>query len=193
MSFDNIPLHFSCTCGDVQGVVETSALRDGVHAACFCSDCRAAQLYFGQPDPAPGPVALFQTAPDRMTITEGLDKLGLMRLGPNGLLRWYATCCNAPLCNTLKSPKFPFVGIPVDRFAAPERLGPVQVQGFIAAPDGKTRHKGAGRMVWRMFSRFFTAWTSGRWRDTPFFDLKTGKPVAEAEIPTREQRTALYR
>ncbi|UWQ93288.1 hypothetical protein K3727_06280 [Rhodobacteraceae bacterium M382] len=190
---DNVPLNFSCTCGEVRGVVDITALRDGAHIACFCPDCRAGELFFDQPDPAPGPVALFQTAPDRLTFLRGQDKLGLMRLGPNGLFRWYATCCNTPIGNTLKTHKLPFVGIPVARFAAPERLGPVQAQGFIVTSDGKKRHKGAGRMVWRMFSRFLSAWMSGRWRNTPFFDVETGKPVAKAKIPTREERAALYR
>ena len=187
------PLGFSCTCGQVQGYVDASALRDGVHLRCHCADCRAAELYFGQPDPVPDGVALFQTAPDRMTLTSGQDRLGLLRLGPNGLFRWYATCCNSPIGNTLKTPKLPFVGIPAARFDNPDRLGRVQAQGFLPQTDGKQRHKGAGRMVWRMFSRFLTAWTSGRWRDTPFFDVGSGKPVVEATIPGREERKALYR
>ena len=116
-----------------------------------------------------------------------------MRLGPNGLYRWYATCCNAPFGNTLKSPKLPFVGIPAARFEAPERLGKVQAEGFLPQTDGKHRHKGAASMVWRMFSRFLSAWMSGRWRDTPFFDVETGKPLAEAKIPSKEERKALYR
>jgi len=187
------PLAFSCACGQVQGHVDPSALRDGVHLRCHCADCRAAELYFDQPDPVPDGVALFQTAPDRMTLTAGQDNLGLMRLGPNGLYRWYATCCNSPIGNTLKSPKLPFVGIPVARFSEPERLGKVRARGFIPQNDGKARHKGAGGMVWRMLSRFVSAWISGRWRDTPFFASDTGAPVAEAKIPTKEERKALYR
>lgn len=187
------PLEFSCTCGQVQGHLDASALRDGVHLRCHCPDCRAAELYFGQPDPAPDGVALFQTAPDRLHFTAGQAHLGLMRLGPNGLYRWYATCCNAPLANTLKSPKLPFAGMPLARFAEAERFGKVQAQGFLPTRDGKPRHKGAGRMVWRMLSRFLSAWMSGAWRNTPFFDAETGKPVSEAKIPTREERKALYR
>lgn len=186
------PLEFSCNCGELQGHLDVAALRTGTHTVCYCPDCRAAELYFGQPDPAPGPVDQFQTTPDMLTITRGVDKLGLMRLGPRGLMRWYATCCNAPLFNTLTNPKLAFVGINGARMAEPERLGRVVAKGFVPQSGGKPRHQGVVPMVWGLIRRMGPARMSGRWKQTPFFDPETGDPVAVAEIPSKQARAALY-
>ncbi len=33
---------------------------------------------------------------------------------------------------------------------------------------------------------------SGRWKETPFFDAVTGRPVAEPELISKSRRAALY-
>lgn len=189
---DNAPLNFSCSCGQLQGHIAPQAIRSGHHLVCFCRDCRAAELYFGQPDPAPGPVNLFQTTPDAITIRSGAQNLGLFRLGPRGAMRWYATCCDTPIFNTTPRAKFPFAGIRVATLATPERVGPVKTQAYILQPDGTTKHKGVPRMAWGVGTRMLASRLSGRWRQTPFFDLKTGDPVASATIPDKKERAALY-
>jgi hypothetical protein len=184
---------FACTCGAVRGRVTPATRHSGTHVMCYCADCRAAQIYLGQDDPAPEGVELFQTTPDTIAFERGQDRLGLMRLGPNGLMRWYATCCNAPLFNTLKGPKLPFVGIHVARIADPAPIGPILVRGFMPQPDGSRKHKRVAYMAWQMFTRMLAARLSGRWRQTPFFDIETGAPVAKARIPGKNERAALYR
>jgi uncharacterized protein DUF6151 len=191
-SASNDPLTFSCTCGQIQGHLDADVCRAATRTECFCRDCRAAELYFGQPDPAPGAVDILQTTPDKITIAQGADKLGLFRLGPNGVLRWYATCCNAPLFNTLKSPKLPFAGILVKRLNDTDRIGPVTARNAIPKPDGSTTSKGLPRAVFSIFANMLGARLSGRWRQTPFFDVATGKPVREAVIPSKEDRAKLY-
>lgn len=176
----------------MQGHLDADACKSGSHVECFCRDCRAAELYFHQPDPAPGPVASFQTTPDKITLIQGADRLGLFRLGPNGLYRWYATCCDTPLFNTLKSPQLPFAGLCVNRLDDPARLGPAIARNAIPMPDGSTRSEGIGRAVFALFSRMIAARLNGKWRQTPFFDTNTGRPVAEAIIPGKDERAALY-
>lgn len=188
---DGQPLAFRCDCGAIHGHLIARAVRSGTHVVCFCADCRAAGLLLNRPDPAPGPVDLFQTAPDGVHFQTGKDRLGLVRLGPNGLLRWYANCCNAPMFNTLAKPSLPFVGIHANRVDDPARLGPVRARGFVPQAGGKTRHEGAVAMIWGLASRMLAARLSGRWRDTPFFDAQ-GRPVAEARVLTTEERAALY-
>ncbi|MBE1283181.1 MAG: hypothetical protein GJ676_07700 [Rhodobacteraceae bacterium] len=187
------PAPFSCECGALHGQIEDHGLRAGTHLECFCPDCRAAQLYFDQPDPAPGAVELFQTTPDAITIHAGSEHLAMLRLGPKGLYRWYAGCCNTPLFNTLKSRRFAFAGILADRLEDNSVLGPIRVQGYVPTAGKPPRHKGAGRMAYGIFSRMIGAWVSGRWRQTPFFDPDTGKPVAEPVVISREDRARLYR
>ena len=175
----------------MQGRITFDAAHKGTHAVCYCRDCRAAELYFEQPDPAPGPVDLFQTTPDAITITKGANLLGLLRLSPKGTMRWYATCCNTPMFNSLRRPKFAFAGVMTNRLRDPDRIGPVVAKVFIPGPDGKTSHQGGARMAWGVATRMLAGRLSGRWRQTPFFD-DAGEPVAPAVIPTKEQRAALY-
>ena len=97
---------FRCSCGLIEGSVQPAGPAHGTHVECFCRDCRAARIHLGEGDTAPGGVPIYQTTPDHVHITRGLDNLGLMRLGPEGLFRWYATCCNVTLFNTLPKPFF---------------------------------------------------------------------------------------
>jgi len=186
------PLELSCSCGKLRGHISADAARSGAHVVCYCRDCRATELYFKQPDPAPGPVDLFQTMPDALTITQGGEHIGLFRLSPRGTMRWYATCCNTPLFNTSSTAKFPFVGINVASITTPEQLGPVICKAYAPRTGGKTAHEGLTRVIWRMLPQVLATRLSGRWRQTPFFDTETGKPVAEAVVPSKEERAALY-
>ncbi|MHA6262701.1 DUF6151 family protein [Arenibacterium sp. CAU 1754] len=161
---------------------------------CYCADCRAAEIALGQPDPSPDGVAIFQTSPDTITLTGGQTLLGLMPLGPKGLLRWHATCCNAPMFNTLSRPTLPFCGVIVKRLTAPDIIGPVRVLSFVPSPGGGARkHQGATLMVWRFVTRMGAARLSGRWRKTPFFNVETGEPVVAPRVLTKEQRAAATR
>ncbi|MCB1364527.1 MAG: hypothetical protein KDK02_10415 [Rhodobacteraceae bacterium] len=189
---DNGPLAFSCDCKAVRGHLQAGAAARGVHAVCYCRDCRAAELWLGRPDPAPGPVDVFQTTPDMIRFQSGTDRLGLLRLSPKGLMRWYATCCNAPLFNTLASPRLPFAALHVARLDSPESVGPVRVHSFVPRPGGRSAHRGWGRMILRLVTGMGGARLSGRWRRTPFFDPDSGAPVAEATIPDKAARAALY-
>lgn len=187
------PLGFACACGTVSGRIEPFARGGGMHVRCHCRDCRAAEIYLGQPDPRPDGVALYQTTPDRIIFDQGRDMLALMALGPKGIYRWYAACCRSPLFNTARTARFPFAGVHVSAIGATERLGPVRGEAFIPKPDGSTRNTGAGAFVYGLLSRSIVAWISGRWRQTPFFDLATGKPVVEPRMLTKEERAAASR
>lgn len=188
----NAPLEFSCSCGQLQGHVTAKAVDNGAHIACFCRDCRAAQLYLDQPDPAPGPVDLFLTTPQNVTFTKGTQFLAPFRLSPRGPMRWRATCCNTALCNTGPSAKIPFAGLQTAIFTDSERFGPVIAKTYVAKGDGKTAHSGALRMFARLLPQILATRLSGKWRNTPFFNDKTGAPVAEATIVSKQERAALY-
>ena len=185
-------LAFSCTCGAVTGHITARGVKTGTHAQCFCHDCRAAQLYFGQPDPAPGPVEILQTTPEDVIFETGAEHLAAMQLSPKGMYRWYAKCCNAPLATTTRTPKLPFAGFDVKRMTDRDGLGPVLTQGFVTGPDGRQSHKGLRHAVLRLLTRVITSRVSGRWKDTPFFAAETGKPVAPSVVLTKEQRMAFY-
>lgn len=181
---------FACSCGALAGEIDPLSPSAGTHVECFCDSCRATNVYLGQPDPRPGGVDLFQITPDMIRITKGGENLAALQLTPKGPLRWYAACCNAPLFNTLRTANLPFATLMVERLEDPARVGPVRVQSFVRGKDGKQTHKGAALMVWRLLTRMGAARLSGRWKETPFFDIGTGKPVAEPKLLSREERAA---
>ncbi len=185
-------LTFSCTCGQLRGHITAAGVATGTHAECFCHDCRAAQLYLGQPDPAPGPVEILQTTPEDVIFDSGTEHLAAMQLSPRGMLRWYAKCCNAPLATTTRTPKFPFAGVDVKRLADPDALGPVMVRGSVPGTDGKQSHEGLRYAVLRLLSRVVKSRVSGRWKATPFFAADSGSPVVPPVVLTKEQRAAFY-
>ncbi len=187
------PLGFSCSCGALAGHVTADGVRSGTHVVCYCSDCRAGELYFQQADPAPGPVDLFQLSPDTVVIDQGTEHLAAIRLSPKGMFRWYAKCCNTPICTTLKSARTPFAGLSVNCFDDPERLGPVVSKGYVPAADGRRKHESAHRAAWALIKRMAVARLSGRWKQTPFFDKATGAPIVEPRVIDKSERTALYR
>lgn len=189
---DQTDLAFSCTCGTLTGRISAGGARLGTHAVCFCQDCRAAQLYFGQPDPAPGPVEVFQVSPDEAVLETGAEQLAVMTLSPKGMLRWYAKCCNAPLATTPRTAKFPFAGFIARRFGDPDRLGPITTRGFIPQPNGKQKHENLAPAVIGLLRRAVKSRLSGRWKHTPFFDPQTHEPVVTPTLISKDERAALY-
>ena len=184
-------LDFSCTCGGLTGHISVEGQKSGLRLLCHCPDCRANEIYHQQPDPVDG-VDLFQLAPHAITITKGSEHLRLMRLGPKGLFRWYAGCCGMPFANTLAKPQLSFAGLRSDLFADKTVLGKVKAESQIPRPGKPPRNRGMARMVYGIFARMLTARLSGLWRQTPFFNVETGKPVAEPEVLSKEDRAKLY-
>ncbi|SDW57684.1 hypothetical protein SAMN05444358_1011196 [Ruegeria halocynthiae] len=185
-------LTFSCDCKTLSGRIKEHGVKSGTHVVCYCHDCRAAQLYFKQPDPAPGPVEIFQMAPEDIEIETGAEHLAVMQLSPKGMLRWYAKCCNAPLATTPMTPKFPFAGFIVKRILNPDVLGPITTRGFVPGPDGKQSHEKLRYAVVGLLKRTLRSRLSGSWKKTPFFKFETGEPVAHPTVLTKEERTTYY-
>ncbi|KIC42312.1 hypothetical protein RA27_02730 [Ruegeria sp. ANG-R] len=185
-------LSFCCDCGTLSGHITRNGVRSGTHVVCFCHDCRAAQLYFEQPDPAPGPVEIFQMAPEDIRIETGAAHLAVMQLSPKGMLRWYAKCCNAPLATTPTTPKFPFAGFIVKRIPDRSDLGPITTRGFIPKADGRQSHEKIRYAAMGLLIRVLKSRLSGSWKDTPFFRSDTGEPVAHPTVLTKDQRAAFY-
>jgi hypothetical protein len=136
-------------------------------------------------------VDLFQTSPDTIHVDTGIGQLAILRLSPNGPLRWYAACCKTPLFNTLSRPGLPFATVMVARLETPDCLGPVIAESFVPQPGGPPKHRNGGRMAWGIMRRMIASRLSGRWKQTPFFDLETGEPVVPIHLISKEDRAAL--
>ncbi|MBO9444580.1 DUF6151 family protein [Ruegeria sp. R14_0] len=183
---------FTCSCGTLHGRITAEGVKRGTHVVCYCHDCRATQLYFGQPDPAPGPVEVLQTLPEEIVFDGGIEHLALMQLSPKGMLRWYASCCNAPIATTSRTPKFPFVGFIVHRIPDPRGLAPITTRGFVPTGHGKQTHEKLGPAAYGLLTRVAKSRLSGSWKRSPFFDPETAEPVAEPVILSKAERAALY-
>lgn len=186
-----VDLNFACTCNTLRGTLIGAGPLSGNHAVCYCHDCRTAEVFAGQPDPAPEPVGIFQTTPDKIRIDAGADQMAVFSFSDKGLLRWHAQCCGALLFNTLRNPKIAFVGVRTIRLEDETPLGPILTRGFIRKPNGKRGHQGLRHLVINMASNAIAARLTGKWKYTPFFDTASGEPVRQIRVVTEAQRAAL--
>ncbi|SMX37644.1 DUF6151 family protein [Octadecabacter ascidiaceicola] len=178
---------FSCDCGGVTGTLSDISPKAGSHAQCHCDDCRRAIVWLGHDDPGPDGVCYFQTAPNRVTFAKGEDSLAVFTWKSEKLLRWYASCCNTPLFNTMSTPKIAFASLLVSRTQDTSPFGPIKGHAFISKPNGKTGHTGLGDFIWGMLKRTTHARVTGKWRETPFFNAD-GMPAASVQTLSHEDR-----
>ena len=187
-----VDIAFACNCGKLRGELTGVGGGQGTHALCYCSSCRSAEIVLGQPDPHPAPVSLYLTTPDHIRINAGAEHLAVLRISDKTkTYRWYAACCGAPLAITGDSPGFPFASVAVGRLADAAELGPVQCKAFLPKAGGGTRHTNVARFAWGMLSRSVIARLSGRWKDTPFFDVVTKAPNGPIRLLSSQERAAL--
>jgi len=185
-------LAFACTCNKLRGTLRGVSPHNGTRIECYCHDCRAAEVFARQPDPAPGGVQLYQTTPDRIRFDAGLEELAVFSLSDTGILRWQARCCGATLFNTLRSPKTPFASFRTDRLEDDQALGPVKARAFVRKPGGKRGHQGLVHLIWGILRHVLPRRITGRWKETPFFDMATGKPVRKVRVVSDQEHAALH-
>ncbi len=194
---DSAGIGFSCRCGEVKGSLLGASAGNGSHVLCHCSDCQAFARFLEVSEilDRNGGTAIYQTLPGRLAFTEGSDLLRSLRLSDDGLLRWYAGCCRTPLGNTIPTPKFRFVGVPLA--ALPEAggtIGPL-IGSFSAEEAPQGAHPpadfGLSRVRRRAALRHFASLIGLAPGGSPFF--VDGKPVAAPYVLTDDERRAAYR
>jgi hypothetical protein len=143
---------------------------------------------------------IVQAAPASLAFMHGQQRICGLRLTPKGLFRWYASCCNTPVGNTI-SPAIPFVGIiahafdngtqnPDDVFGKP--IGAIMGKYAIGDPPACSTGMGLSLMAraipmvlgWRLRGR---AWPH------PFFYRGTRTPIYPLSVLPHSQRDALRR
>ena len=198
-------LKLRCDCGTLQGVVSDVAPSAGSHVICYCEDCQAFAHYLnrsGQVLNKNGGSDIFQMSQGRITITSGSEHLACMRLTPKGLLRWYASCCNAPIGNTMASSALPFTGMvttcmtAVDDASSFEPLGPVIAHVYRKFAKGNPKDIAPDRMamplVFLRAMALLLRWKlRGDSKRSAFFDAASGKPKASPQVLSDTKRAAL--
>lgn len=187
-----------CRCGTVRGHVQPGSL--GLRALCYCSDCQAYAHHLCKAREvldAQGGTEVVITLQDRLGITEGQHQLACLSLTETGLLRWYAACCDTPICNTARDRRMAYVGVmrgavdhppgdPIDAFG-PLRMR-VQTAGATSPVRGTPLPTLTG--VVRIAAALAASRLGGRWRVSPLFRPEDGAPIARPEVlsPTELQR-----
>src|SRR5262245_23842907 len=160
-----------CRCGRVKGVIADGA--DANHALCYCKDCQAFAHFLGCAKEVldeRGGSDIVQVLPKSITFTQGTDALACMRLTPKGLMRWYASCCNTPIGNTLATPKLSFIGLVHDCLESPDAFGPVLAYVYTKRAKGEPKPKDTGMtaMLGWFFRTVLKARFNGDYKRTPF-------------------------
>jgi hypothetical protein len=184
----------------VRAVAHGVTPQMGNHCVCYCDDCQAFPKALGRPDvvDANGGTDIFQLSQARLEFTHGLDRVAWLQLAPKGTARWYASCCNTPIGNTLPTMGVPFIGVirAFIREPAGDALGPIRARVFrkfaigdVAAipPDNQSRWT----MVLRLAVLIISWRLRGDHKRSPFFDAASGAPLKPSRILTEAERAAL--
>src|ERR1700759_4475403 len=193
-------VEFRCRCGEVRGFVADASPHAVNRVGCYCDDCQAFAHWLGRADllDAQGLSDIVQVAPATFALVQGQDRIKGVRLSPKGLYRWYASCCNTPVGNTL-APAVPFVGLMATAF----NQGPKRADAVFGRPTGAIQgnHAVGGPppgSTGMNLSLFFGAlvrilgWRfGGKAWPHPFFTRGSYTPVYPVNVLSHEEREAL--
>jgi hypothetical protein len=188
----NHPLR--CRCGTLQGSVShPEKVSRGV---CYCKDCQAFAHFLGKPGDIldeMGGTDVVATLPKYVTFTEGVEALACMSLTENGMLRWYAKCCNTAIGNTPRDFRMSHVGLVhtcLKGLPLESSFGPVRMRVNTKAAKGKPKAMPLSTIVSvaRFMGSLIRARLDGSYRSTPFFVPDRGTPVVPPKVLTSSER-----
>ncbi|WP_294220941.1 DUF6151 family protein [uncultured Shimia sp.] len=191
-----VDLTIGCRCGQFGAKLKNVSPKTGSHVQCHCKDCQAGAHALGAEETLlpRGGSDIFQTIPANLELTKGQDHLACLRLSPKGLMRWYASCCNTPVFNTLGGTKLAFIGVSVPTMqgdgvgkAIGKVIAVVQTKD---APFGTEPLKdyGFNKAGFNVLARHFGALMRGQVKDNPLFE--GGAPVVEPRVLSKAERKA---
>ena len=186
-----------CECGKLRGQV--SAPERCARIACYCKDCQAFAHYLGRPGilDANGGSAIVVAHPQQVSFDQDRKVLACISLSDQGMLRWYASCCNTPIGNIARNQKMAFVGLSDaclrDPATSLERaFGPIRMRSMTKSATGTVAPSGlraiapiAGFAVALLRARI-----TGSYRRTPFFNAD-GSPVSQPKVLSPDERRKL--
>jgi len=190
----NHPLR--CQCGNLRGYVSHP---EGVsRGVCYCKDCQAYAHFLGKAGDVldeMGGTDVVATLPKHVTFTHGLEALACMSLTEQGMLRWYASCCNTPIGNTPRDFKVSHVGLVHTCLEDPSRtldssFGPVRMRVNRKNAKGRPKSMPISTLVsvLRFMRSLIRARLDGGYKHTPFFVPEQGTPVVPPKVLTRGER-----
>jgi hypothetical protein len=138
----------------------------------------------------------------RVAFKTGAEHLACIRLTPKGLVRWYASCCNTPIGNTMATRALPFVGMVTtcleDSRENPlsTRLGPVDASVYRkfakGDPAALPRDRIALPLVFLRAAALLVKWKlRGDSSLSPFFDPNSKEVMASPRVLSSAERAGL--
>jgi len=191
-------LDLTCACNGVAWSITETTPRSGVRYICHCDDCQAYLMFLGRADEvldANGGMDAYQLPASAVSVARGQDLLACVQVTPRPLLRWYCSGCRTPVAGTYHTAKLSFISLTVQRGAAADAvLGPPS--GHVWTKFGRgdlsqVRQMSIPAILWRMAWRIVKARFTGDYRNNPFFDRATSRPIASPRCLTADERAEL--
>lgn len=189
-----------CRCGEVRARVTGASPRTVNRVVCYCDDCQAFAHRLGRADllNSQGGSDIVQVAPASLAFLQGQHRIVGLRLAPKGLFRWYASCCNTPVGNTL-TPAIPFVGIVAQAFDnAPQRADDVfgpptgAILGKYAIGEPPAGSTGLNlSLILRAIGKVLGWRLRGKAWPHPFFGKGEGQAIYPFTVLSQQEREAL--
>lgn len=190
---NELPLR--CKCGSLKGKL---CFSDGVNrCVCYCDDCRTFARFLNcdmEILDDNGGTEVIQVIQKNIDFTDGVEDLACIRLSENGLLRWYASCCNTPVGNTPANYRISTMGlirgfIDCDDKSLDESLGPERMHVFTKYAKTSSFPKGRGLLygIVRTIYMISKAVLRRDYRYSPFFLAENGKPVISPRVLSKEE------
>ena len=189
-----------CQCGALRGHV--GRLHLAIRGVCYCKDCRTYAQHLGQlrtSHDSAGGVEFVATQGMHVSFEGDAQQLACLSLSSNGLLRWYAKCCNTPIANTTRNWKFPYVGLlhtclkaepALYKQAFPKVQMRVNTGSAWQAPTGMKL--GTTISLLSFMPRVMASGINGAYRLTPFFLAPSGAPRVEVYALSKAERTRAH-
>ncbi|MEJ7806216.1 MAG: DUF6151 family protein [Telluria sp.] len=187
-----------CTCGKLNG--QLNHPEKGTRLKCYCKDCQAFAHYLGRAADmldAQGGSDIVATHPQEVVFSSGAEAIACMSLTDDGMLRWYASCCNTPIGNTSRTSKLAFVGLSSACLGGAGGLdavfGPVRMVSGTQSARGQVASTGIRALpVFLGFGvALLRARLNGSYAHTPFFKAGTNEPLRAPTVLARQERERL--
>ncbi|HTO45334.1 MAG TPA: DUF6151 family protein [Burkholderiales bacterium] len=185
-----------CRCGTLTGLI--SEPQRASRGVCYCKDCQAFARYLGKANTvldAIGGTDIVATVPKYVSFNSGIASLACLSLTDRGLLRWYASCCNTPIGNTMRDFRVPYVGLVHACLGTPADIeasfGPVRVRVNTRSANGRPKSMplSTARALFRFAPTVLFARLDGSYKTTPFFTAD-GTPIATRKVLTTAELKA---
>lgn len=194
-------MQIQCECGAFRAQLLSFPRNTPGRLACYCDDCQTFAHHLNRADllDGAGGTEVIPVYPAEIRIDAGREVLKCLRLSPNGLYRWYASCCNTPVANV--RPGFPWVGLV-------HRLFTVKDPSYLDRTFGAIKSRVMGRYARGMpprgtaekidFRVFITVMPfiikgllAGKGKRSPFFAEDGQTPIVPPVVLSLAERNAI--